>query len=87
MLDHVIVKGKSIPVAIYGIIPTGFIDSLDWCDTHNQFMQLIEAGDWSEAETCLKNLRLAKDYPTELLEQVEYRYENRVSGARQMTTK
>ena len=87
MLDHVIVKGKSIPVAIYGIIPTGFMDSLDWCDTHNQFMQLIEAGDWSEAETCLKNLRLAKDYPTELLEQVEYRYENRVSGARQMTTK
>ncbi len=87
MLDHVIVKGKSIPVAIYGIIPTGFMDSLDWCDTHNQFMQLIEAGDWNEAETCLKNLRLAKDYPTELLEQVEYRYENRVSGARQMTTK
>jgi hypothetical protein len=50
-------------------------------------MQLIEVGDWNEAETCLKNLRSAKDYPTELLEQVEYRYENRVSGARQMTTK
>ncbi|MEK9917702.1 MAG: adenylate/guanylate cyclase domain-containing protein, partial [Betaproteobacteria bacterium] len=87
MLDHVIVKGKSIPVAIYGIIPTGFMDSLDWCDTHNEFMKLIEADDWNGAEMCLKNLRSAKDYPTELLEQVEYRHEHRVAGARQMTTK
>jgi len=87
LLDHVIVKGKSIPVAIYGIIPTGFMDSLDWCDTHNRFMELIDADNWSEAENCLTELRSAASYPQELLEQVEYRIEHRVAGARQMTTK
>lgn len=86
LLDHVIVKGKSIPVAIYGIIPHENYNT-DWCADHNTLMELIEREVWDEVETVLGRLRDLDSYPAELLDQVIYRFENKVSAVREMTTK
>ena len=86
LLDHVIVKGKSIPVAIYGIIPhENYIT--DWCADHNRLMGLIEREAWDEVETVLNRLREMNSYPDELLDQVVYRFDNKISAVREMTTK
>ena len=86
LLDHVIVKGKSIAVAIYGIIPEqGF--PTGWCADHNQFMDHVSDENWKEAEVLLGALQDRDDYPAELLEQCAYRVEQKSSAVRQMHTK
>ncbi|MDA0831097.1 MAG: adenylate/guanylate cyclase domain-containing protein [Proteobacteria bacterium] len=86
LLDHVIVKGKSIAVAIYGIIPEqGF--PTGWCADHNQFMDHVSDENWKEAEVLLGALQDRDDYPAELLEQCAYRVEQKSSAVRQMHIK
>jgi adenylate cyclase len=86
LLDHVIVKGKSIPVAIYGIIPHQHF-STDWCADHNELMAFVERDAWEDVEIVLNRLRKSESYPGELLDQAVYRAENKISEVRQMTTK
>lgn len=86
LLDHVIVKGKSIPVAIYGIIPHKHF-STDWCADHNELMKFIDHEAWEDVELVLARLRVSETYPVELLDQAIYRAENKISEVRQMTTK
>jgi adenylate cyclase len=86
LLDHVIVKGKSIPVAIYGIIPHKHF-STDWCADHNELMKFIDHEAWEDVELVLERLRVSETYPVELLDQAIYRAENKISEVRQMTTK
>ena len=86
LLDHVIVKGKSIAVAIYGIIPKqGF--STGWCADHNKFMHHVAEDNWDEAGSLLEILKNRDDYPVELLEQSSYRVQQRSSAVRTMQTK
>ena len=86
LLDRVIVKGKTIPVAIYGIIPHENF-ATNWCADHNAFMGLVGHKSWVEAESALEQLKTLENYPVELLEQAVYRTENKISQERQMTTK
>ena len=86
LLDRVIVKGKTIPVAIYGIIPHENF-ATNWCADHNAFMGLVGHESWVEAESALEQLKTLENYPVELLEQAVYRTENKISQERQMTTK
>jgi adenylate cyclase len=86
LLDHVIVKGKSISVAIYGIIPHQHF-STDWCADHNELMAFVERDAWEDVEIVLNRLRKSESYPGELLDQAVYRAENKISEVRQMTTK
>ena len=86
LLDHVIVKGKSIAVAIYGIIPKqGF--STGWCADHNKFMHHVAEDNWDEAGSLLEILKNRDDYPVELLEQSSYRVQQKSSAVRTMQTK
>ena len=87
LLDRVIVKGKSIPVSIYGIIPVGLEWSLNWCSLHNRLMQEIDNESWGDAKSLLSELESLDGYPEELLERAVYRIENSTSDARKMTQK